>query len=90
MPVLKIPAMMRSYAANQTEISLRGETLGEMLADFYQHFPDVKFHVVNKDGRLRHHIHIYINDENIKNLQGLDTLVKDGDKIILLPSIAGG
>jgi sulfur-carrier protein len=90
MPILKIPALMKSYVDNQTEISITGETVSRALADLVSRYPAIQTHILDGHGKLRRYVNLFVNDENIKALNGLDTPLQENDKLILLPSISGG
>jgi molybdopterin synthase sulfur carrier subunit len=90
MPTLRIPALMKSYLDNQTEVSLSGSTVAQALHDLVTRHPAIKIHIMDKNGELRHYINLFVNDANIRDLNGLDTPLGENDKIILLPSISGG
>ncbi|MDR1471146.1 MAG: MoaD/ThiS family protein [Synergistaceae bacterium] len=91
MPVtIQIPAALRAFANGQTEVSAEGATAGEVIAAFAEAYPDIGTHLYDETGALRSFINVYVGDANIKNLDGLDTPVKDGDSVMLVPAIAGG
>ena len=90
MPTLRIPALMKFYVDNQTEIPLNGSTVSEAIADLIARYPAIKTHILDSEGRVRRHVNLFVNENNIKTLDGLETKVSADDKIILLPSISGG
>jgi molybdopterin converting factor small subunit len=81
---------MKSYVDGQTEIPVSGATIAQILADVVTRYPSLRFHVFDSSGKIRRHINLFINEDNIKNLDDLETPVGAGDKVILLPSISGG
>jgi sulfur-carrier protein len=90
MPMLRVPALMKSYLDNQTEVALSGATVSEAVNDLVMRYPKFKTHILDGDGNLRRYINLFVNDENIKSLQGLETPLRADDKVLLLPSISGG
>ena len=90
MPVLKVGALMRYYIDNQPEVPVHGATVLDALQDAVFQYPALKFHVFDSNGRLRRHINVFVNDENIRDLKGLKTKLGDNDRITLLASISGG
>ena len=90
MPVLRIPALMKTYVNNQTEIDLSGSTIAESLGDLISRYPAIKPHIMDKNGDLRRYVNLFVNTTNIKDLDGVQTAIQENDKIILLPSISGG
>ena len=90
MIILRIPAMMKYYSENQSEIIVNGATISDVLEDIINRYPALKFHIFDHKGNVRRHINLFLNGNNIKDLDGLNTQLTENDKIILLPSISGG
>jgi molybdopterin converting factor small subunit len=90
MPVLRIPTPLRSYTNGQSEVNVSGSNIAEVLADLTNQFPTIKPHIFHEDGALRPFVNLFVGENNIKDLQGVDTQIKDGERIMLIPSIAGG
>jgi adenylyltransferase/sulfurtransferase len=91
MPVtIQIPAALRAFAGGRPETPVEGATAGEAIAAFAEAYPDIRAHLYDEAGALRSFINVYVGDANIKNLDGPDTPVKDGDSVMLVPAIAGG
>lgn len=90
MTVLRIPTPLRAYTGGQSEVNVSGATIAEALTDLTMQFPAIKPHLFNEGGDLRPFVNLFVGDKNIRDLQGVDTPVKDGDKVMLIPSIAGG
>jgi adenylyltransferase/sulfurtransferase len=90
MPVLKIPASLRSYTNGQPEVHVKGENVAEAVEDFLAQFPMLRPHLTNSKGEFRSFVNLFVRDNNIRDLQGLDTLLTEEDHIILVPSVAGG
>jgi sulfur-carrier protein len=90
MPVLQIPGLMKSYVENQTEILIQGRTVAEVMAGLVTRYPAIRTHIMDDKGSLRRHVNLFVNKDNIKSLNGLETSLQENDRIILLPSISGG
>jgi molybdopterin converting factor small subunit len=90
MPVIRIPTPLRSYVNGQSEVSVRGGTVADAMENLLTQFPAMRPHITNSDGQLRPFVNIFLDENNIRDLQGLDTPLKDGDKLLMIPSIAGG
>lgn len=90
MPNLRIPTPLRSYTSGQSEVSLTGSTIGEVMQDLISQYPTLRPHLFNGDNQLRPFVNLFINEENIKDLDGLSTSIQEGDRLMLIPSIAGG
>jgi molybdopterin converting factor small subunit len=90
MPVLRIPTPLRTYTNGQADVTVNGSNISETLADLTTHYPAIKPHLFSASGELRPFVNLFVGEHNIKDLQGLNTPVQDGEKIMLIPSIAGG
>jgi molybdopterin synthase sulfur carrier subunit len=90
MVTLRIPTPLRSYTGGQSEIGVMGNTVGEAMNDLTAQFPSLRPHLFSEDGRLRAFVNLFLNEEDIRQLQGTNTPLKEGDKLLLIPSIAGG
>ncbi len=85
-----IPSALQNYAGNQSEIQVSAGTVGEALQALVEAYPDLRRHLYNEQGKLRSFVNVYLGDEDTRYLQGLDTPVKEGDTLMIVPSIAGG
>jgi len=90
MPVLRIPTPLRAYTNGQSNITVAGANISEALTDLTAQYPTIKPHLFNEGGELRPFVNLFIGENNIKDLQGVETPIKDDDKLVLIPSIAGG
>ena len=90
MPVLRIPTPLRAYTNRQSDVTVNGSNISEILSDLTTQYPTIKLHLFNDGGDLRPFVNLFVGENNIKDLQGVNTPVKDGEKIMLIPSIAGG
>jgi molybdopterin converting factor small subunit len=85
-----IPAALRAFTERQSEIEVKADTAGEAIKAVAEKYPDIKKHLYKDDNTLRDFINVFLGDENIKNMDGLDTKITDGNTIMLVPAIAGG
>ncbi len=90
MTILRIPTPLRTYTGGKSEVNVSGVKISEALTDLTAQFPAIKPHLFNESGDLRPFVNLFVGEHNIKDLQGVDTPIKDGDRIMLIPSIAGG
>jgi len=90
MTTLRIPTPLRAYTSGKSEVNVSGVKISEALTDLTVQFPAIKPHLFNESGELRPFVNLFVGENNIKDLQGVDTLIKEGDRIMLIPSIAGG
>lgn len=85
-----VPTPLRQYAGKQSAIDLPAGTVGEALNALTSAYPDLRKHLYNDEGKLRAFVNLYLNDDDIRYLQQDQTVVKDGDTLSIVPSIAGG
>lgn len=90
MPVLRIPTPLRAYTNGQSTVNVTGKNASEVLTDLTNQYPTIKPHIFNEEGTLRPFVNLFVGASNIKDLQGVDTPIKEDDKVMLIPSIAGG
>ena len=90
MAILRIPTPLRPYVEGKSEIPVRGETVSDALASVIGQYPDLRTHLFNQEGQLRTFVNLYVNEEDIRNLSGLSTPIRETDRLLLIPSIAGG
>ena len=90
MTTLRIPTPLRAYTSGNSEVTVSGTKISEALNDLTTQFPAIKPHLFNEDGELRPFVNLFVGENNIKDLQGIDTPIGESDKLMLIPSIAGG
>jgi molybdopterin synthase sulfur carrier subunit len=90
MPIVRFPALIKFYVDNQSEFPVEGATVAELIDNVIAHYPTLKPHLFETSGNLRRHFNIFVNGEHIRELDGLDTALKQDDKVILMVSAAGG
>ena len=90
MPSVRFPAVMKYYFNNQKELSVSAETVSELIEKMVEQYPSVRFHLVDAEGRLRRHFNIFVNGTHIRDLNGMETILEEDDKVILMASAAGG
>lgn len=87
---VKIPAPLQSLTAQQAEVESTGKDIGELVADLEKNYPGMKARLCDEHGQLRRFINFFVNDQDIRFLQGDKTPLKDGDEVSIIPAIAGG
>lgn len=90
MPTLKIPTPLRAYAGGQAAVTVNGQKVREALADLTTQYPNLRQHIFNETGDLRPFVNLFVNDEDIRYLDGVDTEIQESDLLRIIPSIAGG
>ncbi len=88
--LLRIPTVLRPAMGGENTIAVEGTTVGAVLAQVTQRFPAVKGQLLNEDGTLHRFLNVYVNDDDVRYLGGVDAPVNDSDEITLLPAVAGG
>lgn len=90
MSVVRVPSPLRPYTQGQKEVEVRASSVSEALLALSTAYPDLRRHLLDEDGSLRTYVNIFVNQEDIRSLDGVNTLIKEGDQVMILPSIAGG
>lgn len=90
MPILRIPTPLRYYTDGQSEVTVRGDTVGAAMNELVALFPALRPHLFDGRAELRPFVNLFLNDQNVRDLQGLDTPLKEDDHLLIIPSIAGG
>ena len=86
---VQIPTILRTYTGGEKTVSAEGATLADLVADLDEKFPGIRDRVVD-DAGLRRFVNVYLNDEDVRFLDGLGTNLSDGDSVTILPAVAGG
>lgn len=87
---VSLPNPLRTKVGNQASVTVTGQTVREIIDALEENFPGLRFSLCYETGDLRPFVNIFVERENIRYLQGLDTAVPPGAKIHILPSVAGG
>jgi sulfur-carrier protein len=90
MAILKIPTPLRSYTDGQVEVNVNGHNVAEAMQHLVEQYPTLKPHLFNGDGRLRPFVNLFLGENNVNDLQGLQTPLAEDARVLLIPSIAGG
>jgi molybdopterin synthase sulfur carrier subunit len=90
MPVVKIPPVLRPSTSGMSEVELDGETVGDLLRALAKRYPDTGEQLLAGDGELNRYVNVYVNDEDVRVQNGLETGVKPQDTVVILPAMAGG
>lgn len=89
MPQIKIPTPLRAYTENESKVDAVGATVGEALSSLVQQYPELEQHLFN-EGKLRNFVNVFLGDEDIRFLDGVDTEIEADESLRIIPSIAGG
>jgi MoaD family protein len=86
---VRIPTILRQYTDGQKAVEGSGDTLGALITDLESRHPGIRARIVDGD-QLRRFVNVYLNDEDVRFLEGIDTKLADGDNVTILPAVAGG
>ena len=87
---VRLPTVLRSHTGGASVVTVDGATVGEVLAKVVAEYPGLSGQVVQADGSLHKFVNIYVNDDDVRYLDGVDTPVPDGSEVSILPAVAGG
>jgi molybdopterin synthase sulfur carrier subunit len=87
---VRLPTILRTYAGGQTSVRAEGGTVGEVVDDVVRQFPGMAASLKSPEGGLHRFVNLYVNDEDVRYLDRLDTKVDDGDEVSIVPAVAGG
>jgi molybdopterin converting factor small subunit len=90
MATVRIPPVLRPSVGGEKELTAEGSSVGEILRSVADAHPDTESQLFSADGELNRYVNVYLNDEDVRVLEGLDTSVRDHDTLVILPAMAGG
>ena len=90
MPTVKIPPVLRAQTGGEAEVEAAGATVGEVLSGLAEAHPEARSQLFGDGGELNRYVNVYLNDEDVRVLDGLETAVSDADVVVILPAMAGG
>jgi molybdopterin synthase sulfur carrier subunit len=87
---VRIPTPLRKFTDGQDTVDASGESMGAIIEDLEQKHPGLKDRICEADGSVRRFVNLYVNGDDIRFLENLESAVKDGDEVSIVPAIAGG
>jgi molybdopterin converting factor small subunit len=90
MPKIKIPPVLRAHTDGEAEVTADGGTVGDVLRNLAEAHPGTKDQLFSPEGELNRYVNVYLNDEDVRVLEGLETSASDADTVVILPAMAGG
>ena len=87
---VRIPTPLQRLTNGQGEVQCEGQTITDLFADLERRYPGIKERLCDQQGKLRRFVNVFVNEEDIRFLQGDQTAIKDGDEVSIIPAIAGG
>ena len=89
MATVRIPTPLRPYTGGNEHVPVNGATVGEALDDLVTQYPDLRAHLFN-DGKLRSFVNVFLGEEDVRYLNGIQTPINTEARLLIIPSIAGG
>jgi molybdopterin synthase sulfur carrier subunit len=90
MATVRIPPVLRAFVGGEKELQAEGDSVGEILRSVVRSHPDTQSQLFSADGELNRYVNVYLNDEDVRVLEGLATSVGASDTLVILPAMAGG
>jgi MoaD family protein len=90
MALVRIPAALRDYTGGTAELDVTGDTVASALNDLSANYPQIRRHLYAENGELRSYVNVFVNEDDVRTLNGLMTAVHAQDTLMIVPSIAGG
>ncbi len=90
MATVRIPSPLRKYTDGQAKVTVPGATIAEVMQNLTQTFPGVQARVLDESGEIKRFINVFVNENEIRTLQGADSPVAEADEVSIVPAMAGG
>lgn len=90
MPVIRIPTPLRAYTGNQNEVTVGGSNVSEAMKSLVDQHPALKNHIYTDEDVLRPFVNLFLGEDSIRDLQGMETRLGENDRLMIIPSVAGG
>ena len=87
---VRIPTPLRRFTGGSEEVNVAGASIAAVVGDLERQFPGIKERICDEQGKVRRFVNLYVNGDDIRFLNELETPVKDGDEVSIVPAIAGG
>jgi MoaD family protein len=87
---IRIPTPLRTYTGGEKEVQVSAQNVAEAMQELARQYPAVRTHLFDEGEQLRPYVNVFLNDEDVRNLRGEETPLKEGDHLMIIPSIAGG
>jgi len=87
---VRVPTILRDYTSGEREVSAQGATIGEVIDDLDHRYPGIKGRILDESGKLRRFINVYLDDEDVRFREELDTPTAEGAVVSVIPAVAGG
>ena len=88
--MVRIPGPLRKITEGADKVETEGENLGELISSLESQYPGMKDRLLDENGELRYFVNLYLNNEDVRFLSGLETTLSEGDEVSIVPAVAGG
>jgi molybdopterin synthase sulfur carrier subunit len=89
-PTIKVPPVLRPQTDGEAEVTVEGSTVADVLSALAERYPSTRDQLFSPEGDLNRYVNVYLNDEDVRVLDGLDTSTRESDTVVILPAMAGG
>jgi molybdopterin synthase sulfur carrier subunit len=90
MPVIRIPSPLRRYTEGQSKVAVAGTSVIEVIDNLETSYPGLKSRICDESGQIKRYVNIFVNEDEIRTLNGADSAVDEKDEISIVPAMAGG
>ena len=87
---VRIPGPLRKFTDDQAAVEAVGGTIGELISSLDDRHPGIGERLLDETGKIRRHVNVYVNEEDFRFLDGIDTRLSEGDRVAIVPAVAGG
>jgi sulfur-carrier protein len=87
---VRVPTILRTYTGGESEVSADGSTLSELLESLDASYPGIKGRIIDEQGQIRRFVNVYVGNDDVRFLDGLDTGVGEATEVSIIPAVAGG
>ena len=87
---VRIPGPLRRITHGENKVEVEGENLGGLISALEDQYPGMRERLLDEEGKLRYFVNLYLNNEDVRFLEGLETALKAGDEVSIVPAVAGG
>lgn len=90
MTTVRIPSPLRRYTNGQSKVESTGANIGELIKNLDSQYPGIKGRLCDENDQIKRYVNVFVNDEEIRTLQGIDTSLEERDEVSIVPAMAGG
>ncbi|MFQ5575904.1 MAG: ubiquitin-like small modifier protein 1 [Anaerolineae bacterium] len=90
MTTVRIPSPLRRYTENRAKVIVAGGTVGDVIDNLDANYPGIKTRICDESGQIKRYVNIFVNEDEIRTLQGADSPVSERDEVSIVPAMAGG